>query len=175
MSIKSPRLNKLQNDNMVSEFIFLYIEDCISVLTSSVVDLWFEPQLGQTKYSKIWNCPSQDEKTCHSTFLCYKNICVTAERCKNMCSKNTNMDTQWCLPCPCYSKIWNCSFPAKHTALLSKGNDWLVRNQGNVSQWNDMCTHGLLFQWATTIKIQLRALVITVIRTRTFLISFNIF
>jgi len=94
---------------MVSEFIFLYIEDCISVLTSSVVDLWFEPQLDQTKYSEIWNC----------------------------------------------------SFPAKHTALLSKGNDWLVRNQGNVSQWNDMCTHGLLFQWATTIKIQLRALVIT--------------
>jgi hypothetical protein len=95
---------------MVSEFIFLYIEDCISVLTSSVVDLWFEPQLGQTKYSKIWNCSfpakhtallSKGEKTCHSTFLCYKNICVTAERCKNMYSKNTNMDTQWCLLCPC--------------------------------------------------------------------------
>jgi len=93
---------------MVSEFIFLYIEDCISVLTSSVVDLWFEPQLDQTKYSKIWNC----------------------------------------------------SFPAKHTALLSKGKDWLVRNQGNVSEWNDMCTNELLLQWATTIKIQLRALVV---------------
>jgi len=31
----------------------------------------------------------------------------------------------------------------------------LARNQNNVSEWSDMSTCGLLFQWATTVKIQL--------------------
>jgi len=35
----------------------------------------------------------------------------------------------------------------------------LARNQNNVSEWSDMSTHGLLFQWASTIKIQLSMLV----------------
>jgi hypothetical protein len=53
-----------------------------------------------------------------------------------------------------------CCFAAKHAALRRNGKDWLVaRNQNNVSEWSDMSIHGLLFQWDSTIKIQLRLLV----------------
>jgi hypothetical protein len=36
--------------------------------------------------------------------------------------------------------------------------DWLARNRYNGSEWSDMSTYGLLFQWASTIKIQLSML-----------------
>jgi hypothetical protein len=40
------------------------------------------------------------------------------------------------------------------------GEPLLVRNQDIiVSEWGDMSIHGLLFQWANTIKIQLSVLV----------------
>jgi hypothetical protein len=39
-----------------------------------------------------------------------------------------------------------CSFSTKHAALRRKGKYWLARNQNSVSEWNDMCTRGLLFQ-----------------------------
>jgi hypothetical protein len=52
-----------------------------------------------------------------------------------------------------------CCFSAKHAALRRKNKDWLARNQNNVSEWSDMSTRGLLFQWASTIKIQLSVLV----------------
>ena len=55
-------------------------------------------------------------------------------------------------------KIGICCFSAKNTALRSKSKDWLARNQNNVSEWNDMSIRGLLFQWSSTIKIQLRVL-----------------
>jgi hypothetical protein len=42
---------------------------------------------------------------------------------------------------------------------MSKSKDWLARNQNNVSEWSDMSTHGLLFQWDSTIKIQLSVLI----------------
>jgi hypothetical protein len=48
-----------------------------------------------------------------------------------------------------------CCFSAKHAALRRKSKDWLARNQNNVSEWSDISTSGLLFQWASTIKIQL--------------------
>jgi hypothetical protein len=52
-------------------------------------------------------------------------------------------------------KIGICCFSAKHAALRRKSKDWLARNQNvNVSQWSDMSTRGLLFQCASTIKIQ---------------------
>jgi hypothetical protein len=35
----------------------------------------------------------------------------------------------------------------------------LARNRNNVSEWSDMFTPGLLFQWASTIKLQLSVLV----------------
>jgi predicted LPLAT superfamily acyltransferase len=43
-------------------------------------------------------------------------------------------------------KIGICCFSAKHAALRRKSKDWLARNHNNVSGWNDMSTHGLLFQ-----------------------------
>ena len=42
-------------------------------------------------------------------------------------------------------------------ALRSKNKDWV--DQNNVSEWSDMSTIDLLFQWASTIKIQLGVLV----------------
>jgi hypothetical protein len=55
-------------------------------------------------------------------------------------------------------KICICYFSAKHAALRRNSKDWLGRNRDNVSEWGDMSTRGLLFQWASTIKIQLRML-----------------
>ena len=49
-------------------------------------------------------------------------------------------------------EIGICCFSAKHTALRRKSKDWLARNRDNVFEWGDMCIHGLLFQWASTIK-----------------------
>jgi hypothetical protein len=56
-------------------------------------------------------------------------------------------------------EIGICCFSAKDAALRSKSKDWFARNQNNVSEWGDMSIHGLLFQWASTIKIQLCVLV----------------
>jgi hypothetical protein len=56
-------------------------------------------------------------------------------------------------------KIGMCCFSAKQAALSSKSKDWLARNQDNVSEWSDMSTCDLLFQWVSTIKIQLSVLV----------------
>ena len=50
-------------------------------------------------------------------------------------------------------KIGICCFSDKHAALRRKSKDWLVRNPKNVSEWRDMSTRGLLFQWASTIQI----------------------
>jgi hypothetical protein len=56
-------------------------------------------------------------------------------------------------------EIGICCFSAKLTALRRKSKDCLTRNQNNVSEWSNMSTCGLLFQWASTIKIQLSVLV----------------
>jgi hypothetical protein len=56
-------------------------------------------------------------------------------------------------------EIGICCFSAKHTAVRRKSKNWLARNQNNVSEWSDMFTRKLLFQWAGTIKIQLSLLV----------------
>ena len=56
-------------------------------------------------------------------------------------------------------KIGMCCFSAKHIALRRKNKDLLARNQDNVSEWGDMSIRGLLFQWASTIKIQLSVFV----------------
>jgi hypothetical protein len=56
-------------------------------------------------------------------------------------------------------KMGICCFSAKHAALKRKSKDWLAQNQNNVSEWSIMSTRGLLFQWASTIKIQLNMLV----------------
>ena len=56
-------------------------------------------------------------------------------------------------------KIGICCFSAKNTASKIKSNDLLARNQNNVPEWSEMFTHGLLFQWSSTIKFQLNVLV----------------
>ena len=66
----------------------------VNVLTSSVVDRWFEPQSGQAKDYEIGIC------------------CLSS----------------------------------KHTALRRKSKDWLVRNEDNVSEWDNMSICRLLFQ-----------------------------
>jgi hypothetical protein len=43
-------------------------------------------------------------------------------------------------------KIGICCFSTKNAALWSKSKDWLAWNQYNVSGWNDISTHILLFQ-----------------------------
>ena len=52
-----------------------------------------------------------------------------------------------------------CCFSAKHTALRRKSKDWWARNQDNMSECGDMSIHGLLFQWASIMKIHLSVLV----------------
>ena len=49
-------------------------------------------------------------------------------------------------------EIGNCCFSSKHAALKRKSKGWLAQNLDNVSEWGDMSIHGLLFQWASTIK-----------------------
>jgi hypothetical protein len=56
-------------------------------------------------------------------------------------------------------EIGICYFSAKHASSRRKSKDGLARYQNNVSEWNDMSTCGLLFQWSSTIKIQLCVLV----------------
>jgi hypothetical protein len=55
-------------------------------------------------------------------------------------------------------KLVICFLSAKHAALRRKSKDCLARNQDIVSEWSDMSTNGLLFQWASTMKIQLSVL-----------------
>ena len=43
-------------------------------------------------------------------------------------------------------KIGICCFSSKHAPFRRKSEDWLARNQNNVSEWSDMSTRGLLFQ-----------------------------
>ena len=50
-------------------------------------------------------------------------------------------------------KIGMCCFSAKHAALRRKSKNWLARNRNNVSEWSDISTRWLLFQWTSTIKI----------------------
>ena len=52
-----------------------------------------------------------------------------------------------------------CCYSAEHATLKGKNKDCLVRNQDNMSDWSDMSTRRLLFQWTSTIKIQLSMLV----------------
>jgi hypothetical protein len=45
-------------------------------------------------------------------------------------------------------------FSPKYAVLRRKSKDWLAwnQNQDNVSEWGNMSIHGLLFQWASTLK-----------------------
>jgi len=58
-----------------------------------------------------------------------------------------------------YFKISIWCISANHATLRRKNKDWLTWNQDNVYECGDMSIHRLLFQWASTIKIQLSVLV----------------
>jgi len=51
-------------------------------------------------------------------------------------------------------EIGICCNSIKQTAWRKKSKDGLAWNQDNVSECGDMSMSGLLFQWASTIKIQ---------------------
>ena len=53
-----------------------------------------------------------------------------------------------------------CCFSSKHTSLRRKSRYWLGRNQVNVSDLVDLSIRRLVFNWASTTKIQLRVLVL---------------
>jgi hypothetical protein len=63
--------------------------------------------------------------------------------------------TEFCLQFRKNNKIGIFCISAKHTALRRKSKDWLAWNRDNVSEWGNMSIHELLFQSASTIKIQL--------------------
>ena len=52
-----------------------------------------------------------------------------------------------------YKIVFYC-FSAEQAALRRKSKDWLSRIQNNVSEWSDMSTRRLLFQWVSTIKLK---------------------
>jgi hypothetical protein len=56
-------------------------------------------------------------------------------------------------------EIGICCFSDKHAALRRKSKDGLARYQNNMSECGDMPTRGLLFQWASIMKIQRSVLV----------------
>jgi hypothetical protein len=56
-------------------------------------------------------------------------------------------------------EIGICCLSANHIAIKRKSKDWLARNQDNMSGWDDMSIRGLLFQWATSMQIQLSVLI----------------
>ena len=58
---------------------------------------------------------------------------------------------------------WICCFSTEHAALRRKSKYGLPRNQNNVCMWSDISILGLLFQWASTIKIQFSVLVLYLI------------
>jgi hypothetical protein len=64
------------------------------------------------------------------------------------CINMTNLATSVVYCCCCFSA---CSTKEKE--------HWLVWNLGNVSDWGNMSTSRLLFQWANTMKIKLNVLV----------------
>ena len=57
------------------------------------------------------------------------------------------------------TKQYNIGICYFYAELRSKNEDWLTQNQDNVSEWGDMSIHEQLFQWVSTIKIQLSVLV----------------
>ena len=57
-------------------------------------------------------------------------------------------------------KTGSCCFFAKHAAFRKKRTDWLAQNQDNVSEWDNMYIHQLLFQRVNTIKIQLLSVLV---------------
>ena len=59
-------------------------------------------------------------------------------------------------PSPNTIKLDICCFFAKQASLMNQSKNYLVRDDDNVTEWSDMFTCQLLFQWTNIIKTQLR-------------------
>jgi hypothetical protein len=57
-------------------------------------------------------------------------------------------------------KIGSCCFSASLSIFKEKEQNWLARNQDNVSEWSDMSIWWMLFLWASTIKIHFDLVVV---------------
>ena len=66
-------------------------------------------------------------------------------------------------------------FSTKHAALRSKSKDWIVGNQDTVSEWSNMFTHELLFQWPNSIKIIKKPKRVGLVQSGPYLIEYNMF
>jgi hypothetical protein len=87
------------------------------------------------KYEIVWNWGSLGISLCFlQPYWCLNGLCVRLE-----------WGQLW-VQVSLRSKIIKLVFTA--SPLMNKSKDWLARNQDNVSEWSNMSTHRLLFQWA---------------------------
>ena len=56
-------------------------------------------------------------------------------------------------------EIGICCSSGKHSELKEKIKNWIAPTQNNVSEWSAMTTCGVLFEWTSTMQIQLIVLV----------------
>ena len=92
--------------------------------------------------SLINHCPQQENHICGALwFACSRRVFVSRAG-----------QTKDC-------KIGICCFSTKHAAFTRKSKDCLAWNQDNMSEWSNKSTLGrLLFQWTSSINIQLSVL-----------------
>ena len=137
--------------------------------------IWIEPLLrGHLCYNGSFSCQNGDlliQLDCISYTSCNQvrtnytvkkslipdYMCIILSTRKNI-SHFTECDRFFLFE-PQYYKINICCFSAKNASFRRKNKNWLARNQDSVSECGDMSIRGLLFQWDSTIKIQLSVLV----------------
>ena len=74
-----------------------------------------------------------------------------SERARLKCGRSWVWAPIWSNQRPYHWYTGICRFSAKCAALSSKSKDGLARNQDSVSEWSEISTGGLLFQWANHI------------------------
>ena len=72
-------------------------------------------------------------------------------------------------------KFGMCSSPLSIQHLRRKSKNWFIRNHDNLSEWSDISICRMLFQWASTIKIQVRHVGLVLSRHHYHTIKFNLF
>ena len=112
--------------------IHIFEQEIVVTLTTRFQNIWIETSVNILEDSQIYYILEKNLTTILFNFFNKKNV---------------------------LHRIGICCFFTKHAALRKKIKDWLTQNQNNVSEWGDMFICGLLFQWASTIKIKLSVLV----------------
>ena len=131
------------------------------MLASSMEGRGFKSQSGQTKYYKIGMCCFSAQ---HTALRRKSRLVGRQHNHVHFVLSNSGTEHNQCGFKPLLGQTKDykngiCCFSANQAALRRKNKDWLARNQENVSKWDDMSIWWLLFQWASTIKIQLSVLV----------------